>query len=95
VIGVPSFSEEKKSAFNFFFLAQAEKAEKTEEKFQCKNSFFRIRERHKKTKRGKKERQDKTLFFILFFYISSRKERVHTHTQQHKHALAREVKRER
>ena len=82
VIGVPSFSEEKKSAFNFFFLAQAEKAEKTEEKFQCKNSFFRRRERHKKTKRGKKERQDKTLlFFILFFYISSRKERVHnTHT---------------
>ena len=95
VIGVPSFSEEKKSAFNFFFLAQAEKAEKTEEKFQCKNSFFRRRERHKKQKEEKK--RDKTrLSFLFSFFISLLGKKEYTHTQQqHKHALAREVKRER
>ena len=79
----------------FAFFQADEKAEKaTRRNFNAKICIFR-RERHKKTKRGKKERQDKTLFFILFFYISSRKERVHTTQQQHKHARFREVKRER
>ena len=98
MIGVPSFSEEKNSAFTFCLFPSRRKSRKsnTRRNFNAKIvSFEDRRERHKKTKRGKKERHCKTaLFFILFFYISSRKERVHN-TQQHKHARFREVKRER
>ncbi len=77
----------------FAFFQADEKAEKARRRnFNAKICIFR-RERHKKTKRGKKERQDSSLFYSLFLYLFS--ERVHNTQQQHKHARFREVKRER
>ena len=97
VVGVPSFSEEKNSAFTFCLFPSRRKSRKsnTRRNFNAKICLFR-RERHKKQKEEKK--RDKTrLSFLFSFFISllGKKEYTHTHTQQHKHALAREVKRER
>tara|TARA_B110000444_G_scaffold240134_1_gene255219 strand:- start:268 stop:546 length:279 start_codon:yes stop_codon:yes gene_type:complete len=78
----------------FAFFQADEKAEKaTRRNFNAKICIFR-RERHKKQKEEKK--RDKTrLSFLFSFFISLLGKKEYTHTQQHKHARFREVKRER
>lgn len=79
MVGVPSFSEEKNSAFTFCLFPSRRKSRKSNNRnFNAKICIFR-RERHKKTKRGKKERQDSSLFYSLFLYLFSERKSTHTH----------------
>ena len=63
----------------FAFFQADEKAEKAtrSRNFNAKICIFRRERQHKKTKRGKKERQDSSLFYSLFLYLFSER-RVHT-----------------
>ena len=98
-VGVPSFSEEKNSAFTFCLFPKSRRKSRksnTRRNFNAKICLFR-RERHKKQKEEKKRDKTRLFSFLFSFFISLLgKKEYTTHTQQqHKHARFREVKRER
>ena len=94
MVGVPSFSEEKNSAFTFCLFPSRRKSRKSKVEISMQKYVLSEERGTKKQKEEKKREQDSSLFYSLFLYLFSERKSTHTHNNTNTRALERLKERE-